>query len=52
MAEHFWCEQLDTLFQWGSIKKQIPDSVVHNLSPRYELSPYQADVFAHFFLWN
>jgi type III restriction enzyme len=49
MPEQFLYEQLNTLYQWGSIKKEIPDSVAQNLNPKYELRPYQAEAFARFF---
>lgn len=48
MPEPFLYEQLDTLSQWGSIKKEIPGSVSQNLNPKYELRPYQVDAFARF----
>lgn len=49
MPEPFLYEQLDTLSQWGSIKKEVPDSVAQNLNPRFELRPYQVEAFARFF---
>lgn len=49
MPEPFLYEQLDTLSQWGSIKKEVPDSVAQNLNPKYELRPYQIEAFARFF---
>ena len=48
MPEPFLYQQLDTLSQWGSIKKEIPDSVAQNLNTRYELRPYQVEAFARF----
>jgi len=48
MSEPFLYEQLDTLSQWGSIKKEIPDCVAQNLNAKYELRPYQIDAFARF----
>ncbi len=48
MPEQFLYEQLDTLSRWGSIKKEIPDSIARNLNPRYELRPYQVEAFARF----
>lgn len=48
MPEPFLYEQLDTLSQWGNIKKEIPQSVAQNLNPKYELRPYQVDAFARF----
>jgi len=49
MPEQFLYQQLDTLSQWGSIKKEVPDSVAQNLNPNYELRPYQVEAFARFF---
>jgi type III restriction enzyme len=49
MPEPFLYEQLDTLSQWGSIKREVPDSVAQNLNPKYELRPYQIEAFARFF---
>jgi len=48
MPEQFLYEQLDTLSQWGSIKKEVPQSIARNLNPRYELRPYQVEAFARF----
>lgn len=48
MAEPFLYQQLDTLAQWGSIRKEVPPSVAQNLNPKYELRPYQVDAFARF----
>jgi type III restriction enzyme len=48
MPEQFLYEQLDTLSQWGSVKKEIPDCVAQNLNQRYELRPYQIEAFARF----
>lgn len=49
MPESSLYEQLDTLSQWGNIKKEIPDSVAQNLNQRNELRPYQIEAFARFF---
>jgi len=49
MAEQFLYEQLDTLSQWGSIKKNMPQVVTQNLNKKYELRPYQIEAFARFF---
>jgi len=49
MPEQFLYQQLDTLSQWGSIEKEVPDSVARNLNPKYELRPYQIEAFARFF---
>jgi len=48
MSEQFLYQQLDTLSQWGSIKKEVPDSIVKNLRPNYELRHYQIEAFARF----
>jgi len=49
MPEQFLYEQLDTLSQWGNIKREVPGSITQNLNPKYELRPYQVDAFARFF---
>lgn len=49
MPEFFLYQQLDTLSNWGTIKREVPDSVSQNLNPKYELRPYQVDAFARFF---
>ncbi len=48
MSEQFLYQQLDTLSQWDSIKKEVPDSIVKNLHPNYELRHYQIEAFARF----
>jgi len=48
MPELFLYEQLDTLSQWGNIKKDIPCSITQNLNAKYEIRPYQVEAFARF----
>jgi len=48
MSEQFLYQQLDTLSHWGSIKKEVPESVAQNLHPNYELRHYQIEAFARF----
>lgn len=49
MPEPFLCERLDAASSMDFLKKEISDSVVRNLNPRYELRPYQIEAFARFF---
>ena len=49
MPEQFLSEQLDTLSNFGVLDKEMPDSITQNLSPVYELRPYQVEGFARFF---
>jgi len=49
MPEQFLYEQLNTLSQWGSIDKDMPDSVIQNLNKKFQLRPYQEDAFTRFF---
>jgi len=48
MPEQFLYEQLDTLSNFGMLKKEMPNSITQNLSPVYELREYQIDAFARF----
>ena len=48
MSEQFLYEQLDTLSDFGMLKKEMPDSITQNLQPTYELRPYQVEAFARF----
>ena len=48
MSEQFLSEQLDTLSNFGMLKKEMPDSIAHNLKPTYQLRPYQVEAFARF----
>jgi len=45
----FLYEELDTLSRYNVIKQEIPDSVVLNLNPVYNLRPYQIEAFSRFF---
>ena len=49
MPNKFLFEELDTLSRWDRILKSIPEAVSQNLNPKYELRPYQVEVFARFF---
>jgi len=49
MPEQFLYQSLDAFSQFGGLRKEIPDSVKLNLSPKYELRGYQAEAFARFF---
>ncbi len=48
MSEQFLYEQLDTLSNFGVLDKEMPDSIMQNLKPTYELRPYQVEAFARF----
>ena len=48
MSEQFLYEQLDTLSNFGMLKKEMPDSITQNLHPVYELRPYQMEAFTRF----
>ncbi|MYK22849.1 type III deoxyribonuclease, partial [Candidatus Poribacteria bacterium] len=48
MSEQFLYEQLDTLSEFGMLKKEMPDSITQNLHPKFELRPYQVEAFARF----
>lgn len=49
MPEQFLYELLNSVSSMGFLKKEIPDSVKLNLSPKYELRGYQEEAFARFF---
>jgi type III restriction enzyme len=49
MPEQFLYELLNSVSSMGFLKKEIPDSVKLNLSPKYELRGYQIEAFARFF---
>jgi len=49
MSQQFLYEQLDSVSQMGFLKKDIPDFVVENLNPVFELREYQKEAFARFF---
>ena len=48
MSEQFLYEQLDTLSDFGMLKKEMPDSITQNLCPTYQLRSYQVEAFARF----
>jgi type III restriction enzyme len=49
MADKFLYDTLDSAFQLGLLKKDIPDFLTDNLNPKFELRPYQEEAFARFF---
>ena len=48
MLEQFLHEQLEIAFNFGVPKPEMPSSITQNLSPAFELRPYQEDAFASF----
>lgn len=48
MSEQFLHEQLEIAFNFGIPKPEMPDSITQNLSPAFELRPYQEAAFASF----
>ncbi len=48
MLEQFLHEQLEIAFNFGIPKPEMPESITQNLSPEFELRPYQEDAFASF----
>lgn len=48
MSEQLLYEQLDTLSEFGMLKKETPDSITQNLKPVYPLRHYQVEAFARF----
>ena len=44
----FLYQQLDVLSSFGSLDKDIPDSLTQNLNPRFEIREYQEEAFARF----
>ena len=48
MLEQFLHEQLEIAFNFGVPKPEMPDSITQNLSPAFELRPYQEDAYASF----
>ena len=48
MLEQFLHEQLEIAFNYGVPKPEISGSITQNLSPVFELRPYQEDAFASF----
>jgi len=49
MPQQFLYEQLDSVSKMGFLNKEIPDFVVENLNPVFELREYQKEAFARFF---
>ncbi len=49
MPEQFLYETLNAVSSMGFLKKEIPECVAQNLSPKFELRPYQVEAFARFF---
>ena len=49
MADKYLYEILDSVYQMGFLKKEIPHHLRGNLNPNLELRPYQEEVFARFF---
>ena len=49
MADKFLYETLDAVSQMGFLKKEISPCLEDNLSPKFELRPYQVEAFARFF---
>ena len=49
MADKFLYEILDSAYELGFLKKEIPDFLKDNLNPKFELRPYQEEAFARFF---
>jgi type III restriction enzyme len=49
MADKFLYEGLDSLSEFGGLKKQIPIYLKENINPNFELRPYQEEAFARFF---
>ena len=49
MADQFLYEKLDALSSFDDLPKEIPQSVLLNLNPKFEVRPYQIEAFARFF---
>lgn len=49
MPVKFLYDELDAVSRMGFLNKEIPDYLKDNLNPRFELRPYQDEVFARFF---
>ena len=49
MPQQFLYEQLDSASKMGFLNKEVPDFVVENLNPTFELREYQKEAFARFF---
>ncbi len=48
MPEQFLYERLTNAFEFGVPKPEMPESITQNLSPAYELRPYQVEAFVRF----
>jgi len=48
ILNQFLHEQLETAFNYGVSKPEMPGSITQNLNPAFELRPYQADAFVSF----
>ena len=44
----FLYERLDVLSRFGSLEREIPDTINQNLNPAFEIRDYQAEAFARF----
>ncbi len=49
MPQQFLYEQLNSASKMGFLSKEVPDFVVENLNPDFELREYQKEAFARFF---
>jgi len=49
MPQQFLYEQLDGASKMGLLKKEVPDFVIENLNPNFELREYQKEAFGRFF---
>lgn len=49
MTDEFLYKTLDALSSMDRLDKKMPDWVVNNLNPTFELRPYQVEAFARFF---
>ncbi len=48
MPNQFLHEKLDITFNYGGLKPEMPESIMQNLNPVFELRPYQEQAFARF----
>ena len=48
MLEQFLHEQLEIAFNYGVPKPEMPNSIMQNLNPAFELRDYQKEAFASF----
>lgn len=47
-SREFLYEGLDFLSRWGQLEKEIPDSIIQNLNPEFNIRDYQIEAFARF----